>query len=84
MYEKKPMILEKEFPFVKSSEKSFAGFIGVDHCVPCANGTDTIGILLQAHKAIEIVRDIRITECIGLHGDYHPFAKKSITKHPFL
>lgn len=35
-------------PFVKAFEKSFADFIGVDHCVACANGTDAIEILLKS------------------------------------
>lgn len=37
----------------------------------------------DARQAIEIVHDIRNTEPIGLKGDYHPFAKKSIADHPF-
>ena len=39
--------------------------------------------LEDARQAIEIVHDIRNAEIIGLKGDYHPFAKKSITDHPF-
>jgi len=35
-------------PFIKSFEKNFAEFIGIEHCVACANGTDAIEILLQA------------------------------------
>ena len=40
--------------------------------------------LEDARQAIEIVHDIRNAEPIGLKGDYHPFAKKSHTPHPFL
>jgi len=40
--------------------------------------------LEDARQAIEIVHDIRNAEPIGLKGDYHPFAKKSKTPHPFL
>ncbi len=34
-------------------------------------------------QAIEIVHDIRHAEPIGVKGDYHPFVKKSLVKHPF-
>jgi len=37
----------------------------------------------DAKSAIEIVHEIRHQEPIGLKGDYHPFAKKSISIHPF-
>ena len=37
----------------------------------------------DARQAIEIVHSIRNSEPIGLKGDYHPFAVKSLTKHPF-
>tara|TARA_B100000767_G_C19524817_1_gene434028 strand:- start:6 stop:719 length:714 start_codon:yes stop_codon:yes gene_type:complete len=37
----------------------------------------------DARKAIEIVHDIRNAKPIGLKGDYHPFAKERIFKHPF-
>ena len=37
----------------------------------------------DARQAIEIVHDIRNSEPIGLKGEYHPFAKKAISKHPF-
>lgn len=40
--------------------------------------------LNDARQAIEIVHDIRTSNPIGLKGDYHPFAKKSSTIHPFL
>ncbi len=33
---------------IKDFEKAFAEYIGVDHCVACANGTDAIEIALQA------------------------------------
>ncbi len=35
-------------PFVREFEENFAGFIGAEHCVACANGTDAIEILLKA------------------------------------
>jgi UDP-N-acetyl-2-amino-2-deoxyglucuronate dehydrogenase len=33
--------------------------------------------LADAKPAIEIVSDIRRSQAIGLHGDYHPFLKRS-------
>lgn len=33
---------------VKAFEENFARFVGVKHCIGCANGTDAIEILLQA------------------------------------
>lgn len=40
--------------------------------------------LADARQAIEIVHDIRNIDPIGLKGEYHPFAKKELVKHPFL
>lgn len=40
--------------------------------------------LEEAKTAINIVHDIRHAEPIGLKGDYHPFAKKGLSKHPFF
>ncbi len=37
----------------------------------------------ETKKAIEIVHDIRHKSPIGLKGDYHPFAKIPLAKHPF-
>ncbi len=39
--------------------------------------------LEDARQAIEIVHDIRNAEPIGLKGEYHPFAKIPLSKHPF-
>lgn len=39
--------------------------------------------LEDARQAIEIVHEIRNTKPIGLKGEYHPFAKKELTNHPF-
>lgn len=36
-----------------------------------------------ARKAIELVHDIRHKSPIGLIGEYHPLAKKELSKHPF-
>ncbi|MCC5918102.1 MAG: Gfo/Idh/MocA family oxidoreductase [Cryomorphaceae bacterium] len=37
----------------------------------------------ESRAAIEIVHAIRKAKPIGLLGDYHPFAKKPLAKHPF-
>ena len=37
----------------------------------------------EARTAIQIVHDIRHAEPVGLVGDYHPFAAKKQTDHPF-
>jgi len=39
--------------------------------------------LEDARQAIEIVHNIRNSNPIGLKGEYHPFAKLPLTKHPF-
>jgi len=39
--------------------------------------------LEDARPAIEIVHEIRNSEPIGLKGDYHPLARKELSKHPF-
>jgi UDP-N-acetyl-2-amino-2-deoxyglucuronate dehydrogenase len=39
--------------------------------------------LTEAYNSIRIVHDIRHSEPIGLKGEYHPFAKLPLTKHPF-
>ncbi len=37
----------------------------------------------EARKSIEIVYDIRNQTPAGLKGDYHPFAMKPLSTHPF-
>ena len=39
--------------------------------------------LEDARQAIEIVHDIRTKSPIGIKGEYHPFAKKKLSNHPF-
>jgi len=39
--------------------------------------------LEDARQAIEIVHNIRHAKPIGLKGEYHPFAEKELSKHPF-
>lgn len=40
--------------------------------------------LEDARQAIDIVHKIRSQRPIGLKGEYHPFAKLELTKHPFI
>lgn len=35
--------------FIQQFESEFAAYLGVDNCITCANGTDSIEILLKAH-----------------------------------
>jgi len=39
--------------------------------------------ICEAKKSIEIVYDIRNQTPVGLKGDYHPFANKPLSRHPF-
>ena len=39
--------------------------------------------IAEAFNAIKIVHEIRNAQPIGLKGDYHPFAKKPLSIHPF-
>ena len=36
-----------------------------------------------ARKAIELIHDIRHKTPIGVSGEYHPFARYELAKHPF-
>lgn len=40
--------------------------------------------LMEALPSIELVHDIRSQVPVGIKGDYHPFAKLPLTKHPFI
>lgn len=39
--------------------------------------------LASARPSIEVVHAIRTQQPIGLKGEYHPFAKKPVSEHPF-
>ncbi len=39
--------------------------------------------LLEAMPSIRLVHDIRHAVPVGLKGDYHPFARLALSKHPF-
>jgi dTDP-4-amino-4,6-dideoxygalactose transaminase len=36
-------------PFVTDFENSFAKYVGIKHCIGCANGTDSLEIILKAY-----------------------------------
>jgi dTDP-4-amino-4,6-dideoxygalactose transaminase len=38
---------------IKDFERSFAGYLGIEHVIACANGTDSIEILLKAYGITE-------------------------------
>jgi len=38
----------RENPFVKKFEEEFARYVGARHCIGCANGTDSIEMILKA------------------------------------
>jgi UDP-N-acetyl-2-amino-2-deoxyglucuronate dehydrogenase len=40
-------------------------------------------LLNEALPSIELVQEIRTKTPVGLQGDYHPFAKSSLSNHPF-
>ena len=35
-------------PYVEQFEAEYAGLLGIDHCISCANGTDALYIALRA------------------------------------
>jgi UDP-N-acetyl-2-amino-2-deoxyglucuronate dehydrogenase len=39
--------------------------------------------LSDALPSIEVAQDIRTSNVVGLKGDYHPFASKKLSTHPF-
>ncbi len=54
------------------------------HTVSYQNVLDGNGFpLMEAKRSIEIVHDIRTKTPIGLVGEYHPFCKLPLAKHPF-
>lgn len=68
-------ILGKE---VKSFEKQFADYIGVNYCVSVANGTDALGIAL---KALEIGAGHEVINAANA-GFYSTSAILSVGAHP--
>ncbi len=69
---------------IEGEELEFSGGFTDLHTISYQNILDGNGFGLQdARTAIEIVYGIRKSKPIGLVGDYHPFAKKELTSHPF-
>jgi dTDP-4-amino-4,6-dideoxygalactose transaminase len=65
-------------PKVKSFQKSLEGYLGVDHVIPCANGTDALQIALMAldlqpgdKVMVPAFTYVATAEVIGLLG-LHP------------
>ncbi|MDB9993739.1 Gfo/Idh/MocA family oxidoreductase [Flavobacteriaceae bacterium] len=69
---------------IEGEELEFSGGFTDLHTRVYEGVLDNRGYGLEdARQAIEIVHDIRNSEPIGLKGEYHPFAKKKLVKHPF-
>jgi len=69
---------------VEGEEIEFSGGFTDLHTLTYQDILDGGGYgLKDARTAINIVHDIRHSEPIGLKGEYHPFAKKELSKHPF-
>lgn len=70
---------------IEGEELEFSGGFTDLHTRVYEDIIDNKGYGLEdARQAIEIVYKIRNSSPIGLKGDYHPFAKKELTKHPFF
>jgi UDP-N-acetyl-2-amino-2-deoxyglucuronate dehydrogenase len=69
---------------IEGEELEFSGGFTDLHTKVYKGVIDGQGFGLEdARQSIEIVHDIRNSEPIGLKGDYHPFAKVNLDKHPF-
>ena len=69
---------------IENEELEFSGGFTDLHTLSYNNILSGNGFgIKDASNAIEIVHTIRNTTPIGLNGDYHPFCKKELTKHPF-
>lgn len=70
---------------VEGEEIEFSGGFGDLHTKSYEEILNGNGFGLEAaRQSIEIVHDIRHAEVKGLHGEFHPLAKKEIgNKHPF-
>jgi len=68
---------------IEGEELEFSGGFTDLHTVSYKEIIKGNGYGLEApRQAIEIVHDIRHAKPIGVKGDYHPFVKKSLVKHP--
>lgn len=69
---------------VDGEEIEFSGGFTELHTESYKNILNGNGFGLEdARQSIEIVQHIRNSDPVPLTGDYHPFAKKPISKHPF-
>ena len=69
---------------IDGEESEFSGGFTELHTISYQDILDGGGFRIEeSRKAIETVYDIRHAEVIGVKGDYHPFCKLPISKHPF-
>lgn len=69
---------------IEGEELEFSGGFTDLHTISYQEILKGKGYGLEApRQAIEIVHNIRHAQPKGLIGEYHPFAKKQLTKHPF-
>mgnify|MGYP000619210965 CR=1 FL=1 len=69
---------------IEGEELEFSGGFTDLHTISYQGILNSQGFGIDETKqAIEIVHDIRHKEPIGLKGDYHPFAMKPTSSHPF-
>ena len=69
---------------IEGEELEFSGGFTDLHTKVYKNILEGRGYGLEdARQSIEIVHNIRNANPIGIKGDYHPFAAKTMTKHPF-
>jgi len=69
---------------IEGEELEFSGGFTDLHTTSYKHILDGKGYGIEdARQAIEIVHEIRNQQPIGLKGEYHPFAKKELAKHPF-
>lgn len=69
---------------IEGEELEFSGGFTDLHTISYKEILKGNGYGLEApRQAIEIVHDIRHAEPIGAKGEFHPFVKKTLVKHPF-
>lgn len=69
---------------IDGEEIEFSGGFTELHTLSYQDILDGNGFTLEdSRQAIETVFDIRHAKPIGLKGEYHPFCKKQLVKHPF-
>ena len=69
---------------IEGDEVEFSGGFKDLHTATYKNILDGKGYgLEESRQAIEIVHNIRYANPSGANGEYHPFVKKPLAKHPF-